>query len=189
MSAPSIPLSTRACRCHSFHLLFFLSRTNEQGRLWPRTPMYFEPVQIPATTFIGNELLSIAQLADWHGVQLIQQQPTTDICGKHEVSTCRTCMQEVPYCLRNQFWLRHKLVQEWGQRIASRAGGHRRSHHIAVATECFLAVANNPRVGGRAATDTGYNMCVCAWMVAALTSMVHVSGTPLASMQPVGRIV
>lgn len=151
--------------------------------------MYYEPLQIPATTIWGYELLSMAHRVDWHSVQQYPQQATTDFCGQHKVSTCRTCMQEVPYCLRNEFWLRHKLVQEWGQRIASRAGGHRRSHHIAVATECFLAVATNPRVGGRPATDAGYNMCVCAWMVAALTSMVHVSGTPSASMQPVGGIV
>lgn len=58
----------------------------------------------------------------------------------------------------------------------SKKHGHRRSHHFAVASECFLRVAADPSAGGCEKSANGYNALVCAWMAAVFTAMVHVSG-------------
>lgn len=96
------------------------------------------------------------------------------MCTMH--NTDMRCMQGVPICLRSEIWLRQQLVRVWGTSVSSFSDVNWRAHHLAVVTHCFVQVAKDPSVGGTTMDQPIFNVSICIWMAAALTTMLHVAG-------------
>lgn len=89
-------------------------------------------------------------------------------------------LQETTSLFRDVRWLRQQVIRVWETRLQRACCiGVGSNLHFAEVTACFEEVARDSSIGGVALTEQtaqAYDILMCVWMAAVLTSMLFVAG-------------